>query len=294
VAERTRGMGRGLAAILSTSPAEAETELRELPVELISPNPQQPRRVFEEEALVALAESLRDRGVLQPILVRPLAGGTYELIAGERRWRAAQLAGLDTIPAIVRPDDDAASLELALIENMAREDLNPLEAARAVAALVEELGLTREEVGRRVGRSRVAVSNLLRLLELPDDALELIGDGVLSEGHGRALLMAPNHDFRRRLARDAATHAWSVRQTEARARAAAGRDDGEISAARIERVPHPDQVEAAERLGEAFGRALGADVRVTPRAKGYRIQFAFDTLDEALEAAERLGVAAPA
>jgi ParB family chromosome partitioning protein len=294
VAERTRGMGRGLAAILTASPSEAETELRELPVELISPNPQQPRRIFEEESLVALAASLKDRGVLQPVLVRPVPGGTYELIAGERRWRAAQLAGLDTVPAMIRPHDDAESLELALIENMAREDLNPLEAARAVAALVEELGLTREEVGRRIGRSRVAVSNLLRLLELPDDALALMADGALSEGHGRALLMAPDHDSRRRLAREAGAHGWSVRQTEARARAAAGRDEGEIAANRIARAPHPDQVEAAERLGEAFGRALGTDVRVTPRAKGYRVQFAFDTLDEALEAAERLGVTAPA
>jgi ParB family transcriptional regulator, chromosome partitioning protein len=294
VAERTRGMGRGLAAILSSGPAEADVELRSVPVELISPNPQQPRRTFEEEPLVALAESVKDRGVLQPVLLRPLPGGTYELIAGERRWRAAQLAGLDTVPAMVRPHDDAESLELALIENMAREDLNPLEAARAVATLVEDLGMTREDVGRRVGRSRVAVSNLLRLLELPDEALELIGEGVLSEGHGRALLMAPDHDSRRRLARDAAAHGWSVRQTEVRARAAAGRDDGEISARRIDQAPHPDQIEAAERLGEAFGRAIGADVRVTPRARGYRVQFAFDTLDEALEAAERLGVTAPA
>jgi ParB family transcriptional regulator, chromosome partitioning protein len=294
VAERTRGMGRGLAAILSTGPAEPEAELRVVPVDLISPNPQQPRRRFEEEPLVALAESVKERGVLQPVLLRPLPGGTYELIAGERRWRAAQLAGLETVPAMVRPRDDDESLELALIENMAREDLNPLEAARAVSALVEDLGMTREEVGRRVGRSRVTISNLLRLLELPDEALELIGDGVLTEGHGRALLMAPDHDSRRRLARDAAAHGWSVRQTEIRARAAAGRNDGEISASRMKRPPHPDQVEAADRIGEAFGRALGADVRVTPRAQGYRVQFAFATLDEALEAAERLGVTAVA
>jgi ParB family chromosome partitioning protein len=141
-----------------------------------------------------------------------------------------------------------------------------------------------------VGRSRVAISNLLRLLELPDEALALIADGTLSQGHGRALLMAPDHDTRRRLARDTAAHGWSVRQTESRARAAAGRDDDEIVAGRPERTLHPDQVDAAERLGEAFGRALGADVRVTPSAKGYRVQFAFDSLDEALEAAERLGV----
>jgi len=286
-------MGRGLAAILSTSQSEAELELRELPLDLIAPNPNQPRRIFEEQPLVALAESLKERGVLQPVLVRPLPGGIYELIAGERRWRAAQIAGLVSVPAIVRPDDDAASLELALIENMAREDLNPLEEARACAALVEELGLTREEVGRRVGRSRVAVSNLLRLLDLPDLALMLIEEGSLSEGHGRALLMAPDHDARRRLARDAATKGWSVRQTEERCRAAAGRED-EQSATPAPREAHPDQVEAAERLGEAFGRALGAEVRVTAKANGYRVQLAFDSLEEALEVAERLGAAAAA
>jgi ParB family transcriptional regulator, chromosome partitioning protein len=290
VAERTRGMGRGLAAILSSSQPDREVELRELPIELIAPNPNQPRRILEEGPLVALAESLRERGVLQPVLVRPIPGGKYELIAGERRWRAARLAGLESVPAMVRPDDDAASLELALIENMAREDLNPLDEARACAALIEDLGLTREEVGRRVGRSRVTISNLLRLLELPDLALMLLEDGSLSEGHGRALLMAPDHDARRRLAREAATKGWSVRQTEERARALASRN-GEQSAAPADAgAAHPDQLEAAERLGEAFGRALGADVRVTPKANGYRVQLAFSSLEEGLEVAERLGV----
>src|SRR3954470_17541373 len=174
VAERSRGMGRGLSAILSSSVPVAEgvlphPELREIPLELISANPRQPRREFDEQALLALAYSLKERGVLQPVLLRPLHGGTYELIAGERRWRAAQLAGFDTVPALVRPHDDAESLELALVENMAREDLNPVEEARACAMLVEELGLSREDVGRRVGRSRAAVSNLMRLLDLPDE-----------------------------------------------------------------------------------------------------------------------------
>src|SRR5262249_6782148 len=155
-------------------------------LELISANPHQPRDNFDETALVALAESIKVRGVLQPVLVRPLPGGTYELIAGERRWRAAKLAEQETVPAIVRHHDDAASLEVALIENMAREDLNPVEEARACAALTEELGLSREEVGLRVGRSRVAVSNLIRLLDLPDQALESIQAGDLSEDHGRA------------------------------------------------------------------------------------------------------------
>ena len=292
MADRTSGMGRGLAAILSTTREDADVEFRQLPVDLIVPNPQQPRRVFDEQGLVALADSLKERGVLQPVLVRPVPGGTYELIAGERRWRAARLAELESVPALVRPGDDVASLELALIENMAREDLNPLDEARACAALVEELGLTRDEVGRRVGRSRVAISNLLRLLDLPDLALMLIEDGSLTEGHGRALLMAPDHDARRRLAREAATKGWSVRQTEERARALAGRSDDGVPAAERPTGPHPDQLEAAERLGEAFSRALGADVRVSPKQGGYRVQFAFDSLDEALEAAGRLGVTA--
>ena len=171
MAERPKGMGRGLAAILSVAPRDELQELRPVPVDMIDPSPNQPRRTFDEDSLMALAGSIRARGVLQPVLVRPTVSGRYELIAGERRWRAAKLAELTAIPAVVRRHDDAASLEVALIENMAREDLNPVEEARACAALVEELGLTREDVGLRVGRSRVAVSNLIRLLDLPDEAL---------------------------------------------------------------------------------------------------------------------------
>ena len=203
--------------------------------------------------------SVRERGLLQPVLVRPVPGGTYELIAGERRWRAAQLAELETIPAIVRPQEDAASLELALIENMAREDLNPVEEARAVAALVEELGLSKEEAGRRLGRSRVAISNLLRLLDLPDEALELIESGQLTQGHGRALLTAPDHDLRRRLAREAAAQGWSVRQTEARCRAP-------VPGARRHRRPP-----AAGRAAPGPGRCGGATRRgLRPRTRSRR------------------------
>ena len=151
MAERPKGMGRGLAAILSVAPRDELQELRPVPVDMIDPSPNQPRRMFDEDSLMSLAGSIRARGVLQPVLVRPLVSGRYELIAGERRWRAAKLAELTAIPAVVRRHDDAASLEVALIENMAREDLNPVEEARACAALVEELGLTREDVGLRVG-----------------------------------------------------------------------------------------------------------------------------------------------
>jgi len=288
---KTRGMGKGLAAILAASPKEEPEELRQVAVELISPNPNQPRRHFEEEALTALATSLEERGVLQPVLVRPLPGGRYELIAGERRWRAARLARLEQIPAIVRHHDDAASLELAVIENMAREDLNPLEEARACLALVDELGLTREDVGRRVGRSRVAVSNLIRLLDLPDEALELLEREQLTEGHGRALLLAKDHDVRRRLARDAAAGGWSVRELERRARAA---EERPVAKQARRRGLHPDQAAAAERLADAFETAFGTHVQVAPQGDGYRLQLAFESLDEALELAERLGASAPA
>jgi ParB family transcriptional regulator, chromosome partitioning protein len=284
---RSRGMGRGLAAILSVSEAgEREgAELRDVAVELVSPNPEQPRKRFDEDALQALAESVKERGVLQPVLVRPRAGGTYELVAGERRWRAAQIAGLQTLPALVQKRDDSQSLEVALIENMAREDLNPIEAARAVAALVEELGLTREEVGRRVGRSRVAVSNLLRLLDLPDEALALVEDGSLTEGHGRALLMADDHADRRRIARSAVEAGWSVRVVEQHAR----QSNAKARPAKKGRAAvHPDQEAAASRISDAFGAVLGTEVRVRPRGAGYKVEISFDDADEALALARRL------
>jgi ParB family transcriptional regulator, chromosome partitioning protein len=284
---RNRGMGRGLAAILAVSEQEDADapELRDIAVELVSPNPDQPRKRFDEAGLQGLAESMKARGVLQPILVRPQPGGTYELVAGERRWRAARLAGLNTIPALVQRRDDAQSLEIALIENMAREDLNPVEAAHAVAALTEEMGLTREEVGRRVGRSRVAVSNLLRLLDLPDDALALVEDGSLSEGHGRALLLADDHADRRRLARAAADAGWSVRVLEQRARDA---NAPRRAARRGRAAAHPDQDAAARRIADALAGVLGTDVRVRPRGTGYKVELSFADLDEALALARRL------
>jgi len=291
-AAQQRGMGRGLAAILSMSgegAADAE-DLRMLPLDLISPGAHQPRRVFDEVALQALAGSLRERGVLQPVLVRPVVGGTYELVAGERRWRAAQLAGLESIPALVRERDDAEALEAALIENMAREDLNPIEEARACAALVEELGLTREDVGLRVGRSRVAVSNLIRLLDLPDEAIELLERGELTEGHGRALLLAADHAARRVLARATVAEGWSVRALEARARAAnesARHAPPQPKRARAA-AAHPDQLAAAARITDELGSALGVEVSVRPRGDGYRVELTFDDPDEALALARRL------
>ena len=291
-----RGMGRGLEAILSVSSSPAtHDELRELSVDSISPNPRQPRRRFEEETLNALAGSLGERGVLQPVLVRPKPDGTYELIAGERRWRAARIAGLARIPALVRARDDAAALELALIENMAREDLNPVEEARACAALVEELGVTREQVGRRVGRSRVAVSNLLRLLDLPDEALELLERGALSEGHGRALLLAKDHGARRRLARSAAAEGWPVRIVEDRARRSNGTGPaGGPAAKRARAAPHPDQAAAAQEIADTLGRALGMEVAARPAPRGgYVVELSLDSREQAQALAERLGARPP-
>src|SRR6201996_9201256 len=291
MAERQRGMGRGLAAILSVSPRDEAEELRELPTEMIAPNPHQPRQRFDEESLVGLAESIKLRGVLQPVLVRPIPGGTYELVAGERRWRAARLAELGTLPAIIRHHDDAASLEVALVENMAREDLNPVEEARACAALTEELGLSREEVGQRVGRSRVAVSNLIRLLDLPDEALASIESGDLTEGHARALLLAPDHADRRRLARDAVAGGWSVREVEQQARAAKAEEPTTVRAhRRRRRALHPDQEAAIAQINDTFEAALGRPVEVTPAGTGYRAQLTFETAEEALKLARNLKV----
>jgi ParB family chromosome partitioning protein len=291
-------MGRGLAAIMavSTDPDSNVEEFRQVAVELIFPNPRQPRRHFDDAALAGLAASLETRGVLQPVLVRPSpeGDGRFELIAGERRWRAAQLAGLESIPALVRARDDAESLELALIENMAREDLNPVEEARACAALVEELGLSREDVGLRIGRSRVAVSNLVRLLDLPDEALELLERGQLSEGHGRALLTANDHTARRRLARSAADEGWSVRTLEQRAREANEGEGGkEEQAPRpAAREVHPDQLDACATISEALRAVLGADVRVAvARGGAYRAELLFASPEEALELAARVGSA---
>jgi ParB family transcriptional regulator, chromosome partitioning protein len=283
-AGRPRGMGRGLAAILSSGPSQ-DVGLRELAVQLIRPNPAQPRREFDEEALVALSRSIAARGVLQPIVVRPIPGGTYELVAGERRLRAARLAGLDTIPAVVRETDEGDRLELALIENMAREDLNPIEEARALATLVDDLGLSKEEIGRRVGRSRPAISNTIRMLELPDEALALIERGELSAGHGRALLLCRDHDARRNLARRARAESWSVRVTEDRAREAEG------AAPRTPREPvviHPDLADSLAAAEDALSAALGREVRMKPRAGGYRIEFDLDHPREGVELAEQI------
>jgi ParB family transcriptional regulator, chromosome partitioning protein len=276
-------MGRGLDAILPRA-GKVEEGLRDIPPDLIQPNGRQPRQVFDEARLAELAESIRARGVLQPIVVRPLAGGGFELVAGERRLRAAKMAELETIPALVRDAEDWERLDLALAENMARQDLNAVEAARACATLVDDLGLTKEEVGRRVGRSRVAISNLIRLLELPEEALELIERGELSEGHGRAILLCKDHATRRHLALDARDGAWSVRETERRAREA---ERGEPEPRRP-RVVHPDLAEALAAAEDAMAAALGHEVKARARGERCVIELEFERPSEAVELARSL------
>jgi ParB family transcriptional regulator, chromosome partitioning protein len=280
-----RGIGRGLAAILPP-PREREETLHQIPTELIDANRRQPRKSFADESLGELAASIRARGVLQPVLVTAVAGGRYELIAGERRLRAARLAGLDRIPALVRTSEEGERLELALIENMAREDLNPVETARACAALVDELGLSKEEVGRRVGRSRAAISNMVRLLDLPDEVLAMLESGELTEGHGRAILQVRDRAAQRSLAREAHRRGLSVRETEERARAH-GPSGAKPAAARPALVA-ADAIEACRQIEELLGGALGREVRVRPRRAGCTVEIAFDDPAEARALAHRL------
>ena len=215
---RLSGLGRGLDALIPSDETDPEGEsagiLRELSVDSVSPNPHQPRVHFEEESLTDLAASIREVGVLQPILVRPLGGGAYELIAGERRWRAAQLAGKTTVPAIIRTTDDLASVEQALIENLHRQDLTALEEAAAYQQLIEDFGLTHDSVAKRVGKSRATVSNTLRLMQLPPGIQHLLADGRISAGHARALLGTTDRAFQEHIARRAVEEHWSVRAVE--------------------------------------------------------------------------------
>ena len=282
MAERKRGMGRGLAAILPES-AAGGPELRELEVTQIEPNPDQPRAKFDAAALDALAGSIGSVGMLQPLIVRPIDDGRYELVAGERRWRAAQKAGIDRVPAVIRTSPEDERLQAALIENMVREDLNPVEEARACAALVDDLGISKEELARRVGRSRAAISNLIRLLDLPDPVLGLLERGELTEGHGRAILQVSDRDKRTRLARQAASEGWSVRDTERHAGAGPRRKRA-APGGRISTEERAAMAEAEALLGSAIGQ----DVRVRRAGDGVKAELRFDDLAELESLARRL------
>ena len=268
-----RGLGRGLGALI---PRAGSSGLREVPVDSIRPNPWQPRTNFDDEELQELAQSIREHGVLQPVLVSQQTDGSFQLITGERRWRAVQLAGLATVPAMVKEATPRASLELALVENIQRRDLNPLEEAQAFRQLIEEHGLTQEQLGQRIGKSRVTITNTLRLLHLPDPVREALANGSITEGHARAILMANEDPARLSVLDRVLQRKLSVRDTEALARksneAAAAPDMSEPVGA------DPD----VERLEDAFRQALGTRVRLIKGRRGGRLVITFFSDDELL------------
>ncbi len=276
VPEKRRGLGRGLELLVG---GPGQPELTYLPLETIHPNPRQPRKRFDHEATSALADSIRAQGLVQPVVVRPRKAGGFELIAGERRWRAAQEASLPTVPALVREADDRDTLLLGLVENVAREQLSAVEEARAYALLLDEFELSLGDLAERMGKAKPTISNRLRLLELPDDVLALVERGDLSEGHARAVLAVPDHDGRRRLARQIVRRGMSVRAAERAARWAGAR----TKPRRAQRVDPA----LADRARKAAERATGFPARI---ASG-RLEIAFTDeteLAELVEALERL------
>ncbi len=286
---KRKSLGRGLDALLSqvgaapveidTPGAEPESSLSELPIDLLERGRYQPRVDMREESLAELAESIRAQGIVQPIVVRPLPdpGGTgerrYEIVAGERRWRAAQLAGLDAVPAVVRDLSDHAALAIALIENIQRENLNPIEEAVSLQRLVDEFDMTHTAVAEAVGRSRAAVSNLLRLLELPQAVRRMLEERELDMGHARAILGVPSAHMQTEIARRAAQGGWSVRATEQAVRSAS-----DTGAARrpAKKSKDPDILRMEQELSER----LGAPVEVEHKGKGGRLVVRYHSLEE--------------
>jgi ParB family chromosome partitioning protein len=272
-----RGLGRGLEVLLGGAGA---AELAELPVDAIHPNPRQPRRRFDAEAGAGLADSVRSQGLVQPVLVRPRAAGGYELIAGERRWRAAKDAGMRAVPAVIREADDRETLLLGLVENVARENLSPVEEARAFAVLMDEFGLSLGEVAERLGKSKPAVSNRVRLLDLPEDVLAMLERRQITEGHARAVLAVPYHEGRRELARKVVQKGLSVRATERAARWAGAKQ-------KPRKRPTPLDPALVARAKDAADRLTGFPSRVA----GRRLEIAFGDetgLEELVEALERV------
>jgi ParB family chromosome partitioning protein len=279
---RRSGLGRGLGALIPPEASETTTSatsaLREVPVSSIRPNPHQPRQHFDEESLSALTASVRELGVLQPVLVRDLGGGDYELIAGERRWRAAKRAGLPMIPVIVREADDLASLEQAVVENLHRQDLNPLEEAAAYQQLIEDFEMTHEQLATRVGRSRATVTNMLRLFQLPPGIQKLVAEGALTAGHARALLGTPDRAFQESLARKAVQEGLSVRAVEEAVRERTELDPGAPpSAPGAPRLRQAGMHELEQLLSEHL--ATRVKVQESARAGG-RVVVDFADLDD--------------
>ena len=259
-----QALGRGLSALLgddeSKSPGSSGSEID---IELIRPNPEQPRLRFTEAALAELAQSIAANGIVQPILVRP-QGQHYEIVAGERRWRAAQLAGLRRIPAVVREVSDDKLLELALIENIQRQELNAIEEANAYRKLIDTMGYTQEAVATSIGKDRTLVATSLRLLKLPNDIQTLIEEGKLSAGHGRALLLTDDVGTQRRIARTVIEKALSVRETERAVRSAVGRSTVNVARRRVNASKDPNYAAAETKLR----RRLGTNVSIIPNADG--------------------------
>ena len=287
-----RGLGRGLGALLGDAALQSqEGGSLSLPISQVEPGLKQPRKRFDEESLQDLADSIRIHGVIQPLTVRRLASGYYQIIAGERRWRAAKLAGLTEVPAVIIEADDRKVMELGLIENLQREDLNPMEEANGYKVLMEEYGLTQEEVAQRVGKSRPAVANALRLLALPDPVHQLLEEGRLSAGHARAILAAPTGELQKKLAGKVVAEGLSVRQTEALAKRLAA---GEKEKAAPRHSAGPDLSlylqEAEKSLSGRFGRRVHI---VNGRKKG-KIELEYynpEDLNTLLELLERLPAA---
>jgi len=271
-----RGLGRGLGALLPAEGGADASVLREVPVDRLRPNPRQPRRTFDEEPLASLTASVAALGVLQPLLVRETGPGDYELIAGERRWRAAQRAGLATVPVLVREADDLASLEQAVVENLHRSDLNPLEEAAAYAQLLEDFSLTHEQLAARVGRSRAAVTNTLRLLQLPAGIQRLLVEGSLTAGHARALLGSSDPAFQEALAARATREGLSVRAVEEAVRAREGGAAGGPSGPRASAARLPGFAELETLLAEH----LATRVRVEGQGRRGRVVVEFADLDD--------------
>jgi ParB family transcriptional regulator, chromosome partitioning protein len=266
------GLGRGLGALIPS----AASGLREIPVEAVRPNPNQPRSHFEPDDLDELAQSIREHGILQPVLVSEQPDGTYQLITGERRWRSAQLAGLSTLPAIIKEVTSQASLEMALVENIQRRDLNPLEEAIAFRQLLDEHGLTQDQLAQRLGKSRVAVTNTLRLLHLPTAVQDALSEGSITEGHARAILVAGSEPGRLSVLHEVLREHLSVRETEARARLANSELPGVPSDSPSDLLPDPD----TERIEEAFRQALGTRVRLVRGRRGGRLVIHFYSDEE--------------
>lgn len=276
MAEKRPALGRGLSALLPDvalpPPAPADTP-REVDVDLLRPNPFQPRAAVDQERLQELARSIRRNGLIQPIVARRV-GDRYEIIAGERRWRAAQIAGLPRVPVVLRSVPDEKLLETALIENIQREDLNPIEEATAYRRLIDDFKLTQEHIAEAVGKDRSSVANCLRLLKLPAEIREEVAAGTLSMGHARALLALADGAAQRRVAREVIARGLSVRETEGLVRRALEPD--RVSAARRERQGDPNTRAAEEQLRFA----LGARVRIVRTGQGGRIEIAFSSEDE--------------